>query len=113
MIRINKSDKVISTICLCRRAGRLAIGFDAATQGLSAPKAAGIVLASDVSRKTEKEVLFCAEKYNKEVLHAGFTMDEAKNALGKRAGVFLVCDAGLFGSIKASLMEEKTGADIK
>ncbi len=83
------------------------------TQGLSAPEAAGIILAEDVSRKTRKEVLFAAEKYQIEVINAGFTMDEAKNALGKRAGVFLVRDKGLFGSIKASVTEEEGPAHIK
>ncbi len=69
---------------------------------LSSPKskAAGIVLASDVSAKTEKEVRFAAEKYGREVLKADFTMDDAKGAVGKRVGVFLILDVGLYGSVK-------------
>lgn len=60
----------------------------------------GVILAGDVSPKTEKEVLFHAEQNGIEVIKAEFTMDEAKNAIGKRAGVFFVIDEGLFGSIK-------------
>lgn len=60
----------------------------------------GVILAGDVSTKTEKEVLFHAEQNGIEVIKAEFTMDEAKNAIGKRAGVFFVIDEGLFGSIK-------------
>ena len=60
----------------------------------------GVILASDVSPKTEKEVLFHAEQNKIKVLKAGFTMDEAKIAIGKRAGVFFVTDEGLFGSIE-------------
>lgn len=60
----------------------------------------GVILAGDVSPKTEKEVLFNAEQNGIEVIKAEFTMDEAKNAIGKRAGVFFVIDEGLFGSIK-------------
>ena len=69
---------------------------------LSSPKskAAGIVLASDVSAKTEKEVRFAAEKYGREVLKADFTMDDAKGAVGKRVGAFLILDVGLYGSVK-------------
>ena len=69
---------------------------------LSSPKskAAGIVLASDVSAKTEKEIRFAAEKYGREVLKADFTMDDAKGAVGKRVGVFLILDVGLYGSVK-------------
>ena len=63
-------------------------------------KFGGVVLAADVSAKTEKEVKFHAEKHGKEVLKAPFSMDEAKDAIGKRVGVFLIRDEGLFGSIK-------------
>ena len=100
-------DKALSTICLCRRAGKLVIGFDAAVQELGSPKtkAAGFVLASDVSAKTEKEIRFAAEKHGKEVLKAPFTMDEANAAIGKRVGVFLILDAGLYGSVKKNIIQ--------
>lgn len=64
----------------------------------------GVILASGVSPKTEKEVLFHAEQNGIEVIKAEFTMDEAKHAIGKRAGVFFVSDEGLFGSIKKHIM---------
>ena len=76
------------------------MGFDAAVQEMNAPKskAAGIILASDVSPKTEKEICFHAEKRGTPVVHGDFTMDDAKEAVGKRTGIFLVLDAGLYGS---------------
>lgn len=55
---------------------------------------------SDVSPKTEKEVLFHAEQNGIEVIKTGFTMDEVNDAIGKRAGVFFVADEGLFGSVR-------------
>lgn len=93
---------MLSTICLCRRAGMLVTGFDAVLQELSSRKsdAAGIVLAADVSPKTEKEIRFAADKRGTEVIRASFTMDEAQKAVGKRVGVFLILDAGLYGSVK-------------
>ena len=90
----------MSTLCLCRRASKLVIGFDAAVEEIRKKTAGGVILASDVSPKTEKEVVFHANKSGIEVLKAGFDMDEAKHAIGKRAGVFFVSDKGLFGSIK-------------
>ncbi len=81
------------------------MGFDAVVQEMSRPKtkAAGIVLAADVSAKTCKEVGFEAAKHSVQVVQAGFTMDEAKDALGKRCGVFLITDGGLFGSVKKNI----------
>lgn len=90
----------MSTICLCRRADKLVIGFDAAVKEIVSPKFGGVILAADVSAKTEKEVRFHAEAHGKEVLKADFSMDEAKDAIGKRVGVFLISDEGLFGSVK-------------
>ncbi len=57
-------------------------------------------MAADVSAKTEKEIRFYAEQNGKEVLKADFSMEDAHSAIGKRAGVFLVNDEGLFGSMK-------------
>lgn len=76
------------------------IGFDAVAKEIGSPRFGGVVLAADVSAKTEKEVRFHAEKRGKEVLKADFFMDEAKDAIGKRVGVFLISDEGLFGSVK-------------
>ena len=92
---------------LCRRAGKLVIGFDAVVQEMEAPKskAAGIILAADVSPKTEKEIRFQADKHGVEIAAAVFSMEDAKAALGKRAGVFLITDAGLYSSIKKHISD--------
>lgn len=106
-MRINN---ILSTVSLCRRAGKLIIGFDAVIAEIGSarfdPKKSeknsggGILLACDVSPKTEKEVRFYAERRGCEVIKAEFSMDDARGAIGKRAGVFLVTDEGLFGSIR-------------
>ena len=105
-MRINN---VLSTVSLCRRAGKLIIGFDAVIAELGSgnfdPKGSGkspggILLACDVSQKTEKEIRFHADRRGCEVVKAEFSMDDARGAIGKRAGVFLVADEGLFGSIR-------------
>lgn len=81
------------------------MGFDAIVQELqsSKSKAAGIIMAADISPKTDKEIRFNAEKFGCEVVSAQFTMDEARDALGKRVGLFLVLDKGLYGSIKTNI----------
>lgn len=93
----------MSTLCLCRRASRLTLGFDAVLDEVKKRTPGGVVLTSDVSPKTEKEVVFHARQSGIEVIKAEFTMDEAKQAVGKRAGVFFVADEGLFGSVKKQL----------
>ena len=99
-------NKTISTICLCRRAGKLVIGFDAVCGELSQKTFCAVILAADVSAKTEKEICFSAEKYGRRVVKADFTMDEALSALGKRAGVFAITDEGLFGAIAKHISDK-------
>ncbi|MGN1339916.1 MAG: 50S ribosomal protein L7 [Oscillospiraceae bacterium] len=77
-------------------------------QEITAPKskAAGIILAADLSPKTEKEIRFQAERCGTPVVQGDFTMDEAKDAVGKRTGIFLVLDAGLYGSITKHITDK-------
>ena len=96
----------MSTVCLCRRAGKLEIGFDAVCAEISGNNKGGALLAADVSAKTEKEIRFLCEKHNREVLKAEFTMDDAKKAVGKRAGVFFIADEGLFGAVKRTMLSD-------
>ena len=81
------------------------IGFDAVVEEMASPKskAAGLLLAEDVSPKTEKEIRFAAERYGCEIVKAPFTMDEAQETVGKRAAIFLILDKGLYSSIKKNI----------
>lgn len=84
------------------------MGFEAACDEAAAPGFAGYVLAADVSAKTEKEVRFCAEKNDREVIKANFGMDDTISFFKKRVGVFLIQDEGLFRAVKKHIAAENT-----
>jgi ribosomal protein L30E len=83
---------------LCMKARKLISGFDAVIREASkGPKAvSGIVMASDISSKTEKEILFYSDKYGVPAIKIIATMDSIAIVLKKRIGVFAVTDNGLF-----------------
>ncbi len=83
------------------------MGFDAVAEELASPKskAAGIIIAEDISPKTEKEIRFLAEKYKAEIVKAPFDMDSVKAAVGKRAAILLILDKGLYISIKKHITD--------
>jgi ribosomal protein L7Ae-like RNA K-turn-binding protein len=89
----------IQTIGLCRRAGKLVTGFDAVTREIANKKAAGVVVTSDISEKTLKEVNFCADKNNVKVLQIPDTMDDIEKVLKKHTGVMAILDKGLYKSL--------------
>ena len=91
----------LSTLGLCRKSGRLIHGFDPVCDELKNPKSkiAGVIVAKDVSEKTQKEMNFFCDKYKVRLFVCANTMNEIKNVLGKRTGVLAVLDEGLFASL--------------
>lgn len=91
---IQNSNRLLDLLTICRKAGKLEMGFDAMKEALAKEKAAAVIVAADISQKTEKEVRFFSDKKNVTVKKAGFTIDEVYSRLGKRAGILTVCDGG-------------------
>lgn len=94
-------NKKLNTLGLCRRAGKLITGFDPVVEEMAKPsgKVAGVMLASDISPKTRKEILFQADKYGVKTAETDSPMDEIGKILGKRTGIIAVLDEGLFRSL--------------
>ncbi len=84
-----------NSITLCKRAGKLIVGFDLCKAAMQTGEAKLIILASDVSEKTRKEALFLAQQCGCEAAGTALTMDELWYCIGKRSGVLAVSDAGL------------------
>lgn len=75
---------------LCRRAGHMTVGFDAVAALMQAGKASAVLLAADVSPKTEKELRFFAGKLPTgavRILPLPLSKDEMGHALGSRKPV--------------------------
>ena len=96
----------LGTLGLCRRAGKLVIGFDAVVGEVKAPgtRVSGVLLASDLSDKTKKEVRYECGRAQVKVTEIPETLDELKTITGKRAGVIAVLDDGLYGSITKTII---------
>lgn len=96
-------NKLLSTLGICRKAGKLVIGFDAVAESASKGDISLILLADDLSPKSGKEMRFSVAKYNIEVCSAPFVMEDIRKQLGKRSGILGVADQGLAGTIKTYL----------
>lgn len=85
---------MFGSLTICRKAGQLAMGFDPMKEALDAGKAYAVVIAADISPKTEKEVRFFSEKHGVPVRKAEMTLEEISRTLGKKAGILTVCGEG-------------------
>ena len=99
------TDKISGMLGLCRRAGRLVLGFDITVEALEKKTAALVLIANDASGRTAREIAKAAEKAEIPVKVLPLTMDEISYAVAKRAGVLAVCDSGFANRINELLRQ--------
>lgn len=103
-------NKLLSALSLCRKAGKLATGFDPVKDSVLTGKAVHVLLASDVSEKTAVRVRrFCEELVPCDTLP--LTMEELNEITRKPAGVFAVTDANLAKLCRSQLVVNKEEYD--
>ena len=76
------NNKLCGLLGIARRSGHILIGFDAVRAALLAGKTQLILLASDCSQKTEKELRFAAQDNACPICTVDGTKDEMAAALG-------------------------------
>lgn len=101
--------ELMDILTICRKAGQLSMGFDPMKEALAEGKARAVIIASDISPKTEKEVRFFAEKKNIPAEKTKCTIDEIHCRLGKKAGILTVCGEGFAEkALRICINENKT-----
>lgn len=88
-------DKLLSSVSLSKRAGKLLLGFDVVKGAVFEGKAAIVLFASDLSEKTRRSMERICEEYEVATASLPFTLDELFMEVGKRAGVLAISDRGL------------------
>lgn len=94
-----QNDPVLSMLGLCRRAGRLSVGTEAVMTAIKRKKSRLVVIASDISPKTEKELRFTAKDTDLPIIRIPHPLLEVGHAIGVGAGVVSVDDDGFAGAI--------------
>ncbi len=101
------SSPYISLLGLCRRAGKVEIGDEAARSACSHGTAKVLLIASDASDRTCEAFEFIAESANIPCIPVSETREELGNALGKRpCAVVAICDTGFSAGIIKKLAAE-------
>ena len=91
---MNNSEKILSILGLCRRAGRLESGELGCEIAIKEKKAKLLILAKDASENTTKKFVNSADFYNIDIVTM-FTKAELGYAIGKdNRAVIAVTDDG-------------------
>ncbi|MDR1630407.1 MAG: ribosomal L7Ae/L30e/S12e/Gadd45 family protein [Oscillospiraceae bacterium] len=92
------SDRFLSMLGLCMRAGRLSVGHDAAKQSIRDKKAFLCIMTADASARLVEEMkTLCASS---PLIVTDYGMEDIKTAIGKKAGVMSVNDEGFANTLR-------------
>lgn len=97
------ADRTLAVMTMCRKAGKLLLGFDAVKDAVTAKQVHCILLAADASAKTEKEIRFYAGTLP--VRKLLLDMDALKAYFRKRTAVFGVTESGFAAKLMTLLPE--------
>lgn len=103
------NDKLLSLLGMCRRAGKLEIGFAKTAEAIEKHKAFLVILAADTAPRTEKEVRFKG-KDAVPVERIPHSAQDLSRAIGTSASTVSVTDEG-FAS-RALLLIHNGGTNI-
>ncbi len=100
------TDRLLSLVGLCRRAGKIVLGNDSVIDSINSRKAKLVIVASDCSKNTAKGVLSTAHRNNVCAHIAPYTKDDISLAVGKYTAVLSIIDDGFAKKAKTLLEEE-------
>ena len=98
-----ENNRLAGTLSLCRRAGKLSMGFDQVKESVQKGNAQLILLARDLSPKTAQEIRFLAQPKGIHCQEIAYTMDELWYLIGKRIGVAAVTDRGFAAKLTGEM----------
>ena len=100
------NDKTLTLLGFAAKANKLSYGFDSVCTSLSKGKSNLVLIAKDISQKSQKEAMFFAGKHNTQaIVLQDYDIDTVSHAVGKKCGIISVNDAsfsrGLLSAINA------------
>lgn len=94
------NDKLLSFLGIARRAGRLSLGFDMATETMTKGKSRLLLLACDLSPRTTKAITETAQRSGTQIIVLNISMEQIGVSLGKVTGIISVNDEGFAKKLK-------------
>ncbi len=103
--------KLLGLIGLAEKAGKLVCGTDATIQDIERHKVEIVIIATDSSDKTKKNIRYICEKNKIEVLEFG-TIDELSNSIGKNNKAIIGIKSKDFADGVRKLIKQNIGGDL-
>lgn len=108
---MNNNDALLSFLGLCRRAGKMTLGFDVVLDSVIKGESDLVLMAEDISRHTEKGILRTARECNVKVIKLKKSKEEISMALGKFSAVVSINDGGFAKKIETIIAQNSNGEE--
>ena len=106
-------NKLLGLLSLCRKAGRLRIGFEPVREAAESGEARLVLFAADFSPRSRErmERALTRDGDPPERMDTDLSMDDISQVCGKLAGVVAVADDGFAAGIKKLMRSDEGGAE--
>lgn len=100
-----KINKIYGMLSIARKAGKLVFGYDMTVSLIKGNNNAEIlvVLASDTSEKTKKNIIFECDKYGRKYIEYGEKLVYGKILNKKEVGILTITDKNIISYLKDNL----------
>ena len=102
----------MSFLGIAVKAGKVCFGYDCVNDGIINGKVKLAVMASDLSDKSKKSIIYTAKCNNIKLIQISNNMDEIYRACGKYCGVLGIKDKGMAMRIKELANEDYSGRNL-
>lgn len=93
------NSKILTLLGFASKSGNLSFGMDSAVESLKKGKSKLIIVASDISEKSRKEIKYFSDKYGAETCDV-CDMETLSHAVGHKGGIISVNDDNFAKAIK-------------
>lgn len=91
---MNSQQKTVNLLTMCCRAGRVIMGFDAVKEAALKGGISCVLVTTDISTKTLKELKFFCNNTFTNIFKIDLESDDMLNAIGKEVVVVGIADYG-------------------
>ena len=81
---MNSQQKTVNLLSICRKAGRLIIGFDAVKNAVTEGDVSCVLVSEDISHKTLKEIKYFCGNSNTDIIGIDMDSVDMHTLLGKK-----------------------------
>jgi len=93
------NNKFLSFLGICRRAGKMTLGFDSVLKSVAEKESCLILLASDIAKNTEKNLNEKLSQSTVKVIKLPYGKEELYRSVGKPVGIISINDKGFADKI--------------